>query len=375
MNDSQADGCVVHGKHLVYHATFTIGVCKEITAIAEEILNLSYNVSSLALEGTQQEGNSDSMQKDEPAVYTANYGASDRPQNSTASSSNPSTIAINDAIGAPRGGNVVCPAMEHSISSVVGEIYHADFYPFFRKDNLPIPDQWYGQRVNRKRVRNPRFPVTSKLQNRKKMKVFYPMKSSLPPVDDILSVAGAEAECRIRTLSEWILSHVFFVLPYGSTGALAARQTLTACKMASKMASKISKKGANLPCVSLCRMLPKGAIGTQRVKELHDDGNAGVIPGIWTSVLGDESVVLRFMGRGMNSCFRASDRRFCWFYGWIPHKTEVFDDSAVTCRGQMGTIQRIHHSAFSKLDIEHIGLVLFSPKHVKDVVKSYSFTW
>jgi hypothetical protein len=170
-------------------------------------------------------------------------------------------------------------------------------------------------------------------------------------------------------LSEWILSNVFFVLPYGTTGAIAAQQMKTACDQVSK------KKGHNLPCVSLCRVLPKGAIGTQQVKELHDDGNAGVIPGIWTSVVGDERVVLRFLGRGMNSFFRATDRRFCWFYGWVPHKTEVLDDPMATCKGKMGQIQRIHHSAFSKLDIEHIGLVLFSPKHVKEVVKSYTLEW
>jgi hypothetical protein len=65
MNDSQADGCVVHGKHLVYHATFTIEICKEITrtANAEERLNLSYNFSSLALEGAKQVANSDSCRR------------------------------------------------------------------------------------------------------------------------------------------------------------------------------------------------------------------------------------------------------------------------------------------------------------------------
>jgi hypothetical protein len=91
-------------------------------------------------------------------------------------------------------------------------------------------------------------------------------------------------------------------------------------------------------------MLPKGDIGTQRVKELHDDGNDGIIPGIWTSVAGDERVVLRCLGR------------FCWFYGWVHHKTEVLDDPTATCKGQMGKMQRVHHSAFSKLDIQHIGL-------------------
>jgi hypothetical protein len=45
-----------------------------------------------------------------------------------------------------------------------------------------------------------------------------------------------------------------------------------------------ASKGHALPIKSLCRMLPKGDIGLQQVKELHDNGNAAVIPGIWTSV-------------------------------------------------------------------------------------------
>jgi hypothetical protein len=66
------------------------------------------------------------------------------------------------------------------------------------------------------------------------MKVFHPLISSLPRMDDQPRVAGAEAECCIRTLSEWILSHVFFVLPYGTTGEIAARQMATACQMAKR---------------------------------------------------------------------------------------------------------------------------------------------
>jgi hypothetical protein len=138
---------------------------------------------------------------------------------------------------------------------VVDAAYHDDLYSFFKKEGISKKDQWSGKRPN----------------NRKRMKVFYPMKISLPRVDDRPSVAGAEAECHIRT---FIVSHVFFV-PYGTIGALAACQMTAACKMA-------KKKSVNLPCVSLCRMLPKGRYWHTPVKEVHDDGNAGIIMGIWT---------------------------------------------------------------------------------------------
>jgi hypothetical protein len=130
-----------------------------------------------------------------------------------------------------------------------------------------------------------------------------------------------------------------------------------------------------MPCSSLARPLPKGATGIQHCKELHDDGNAALIPGIWTSIRGDENVVLRFLGKNMNVYFKAADFRFCWFYGWVPHKTEIQPGAhvqQVSAEGKMGTISRVHHSAFSKPELEHLGLVLFSKKHRKKVVKSYS---
>jgi hypothetical protein len=105
-------------------------------------------------------------------------------------------------------------------------------------------------------------------------------------------VAAAENECKTCTVSEWLLLNVFFILPYGSIAEVAASNLKHACKY-------LASLGNPLPFESACRPLPKGATGLQQVKELHDDGNAAVIPGIWTSLIGDETVVFRFYGRGI----------------------------------------------------------------------------
>jgi hypothetical protein len=100
---------------------------------------------------------------------------------------------------------------------------------------------------------------------------------------------------------------------------LAAKQLSSTCLYAKSIVKR-------LPCHASCCPLPKGAIGIQRTKDLHNDGNLAVILGIWTSVWGDPNVVIRFVAKSFNIYFRTSDLRFCWFMGWIPHKTEVLLD-------------------------------------------------
>ena len=69
--------------------------------------------------------------------------------------------------------------------------------------------------------------------------------------------------------------------------------------------------------------------------------------------------------------FCTTDQRICWFHGWVPNKTEVLGQESMVSRGKMKTIARMHHSAFSKPEFEHLSLVLFSPKHMKEVVNSF----
>jgi hypothetical protein len=137
----------------------------------------------------------------------------------------------------------------------------------------------------------PRFAPGDRLEQRYKFKVPAPLKSSLPPSGDAKLVAAARFESGAHTMSEWMLCNVLCSLPYGIAAALASNQLKAASDHG-------QSKSLPLPCQSLCRPLQKGAIGIQRAKALHDDGNSALIPGMWTSLLGDEAVVLRFIFSG-----------------------------------------------------------------------------
>jgi hypothetical protein len=73
------DACVVHGEHLVYVSTFPPNICHQIYSQALEAYNVDTVLNDSILEGIRSIGNTDSMQKDEVAVYTANFGVSVRP--------------------------------------------------------------------------------------------------------------------------------------------------------------------------------------------------------------------------------------------------------------------------------------------------------
>jgi hypothetical protein len=183
-----------------------------------------------------------------------------------------------------------------------------------------------------------------------------PLKSSIPPCNDTVKNAVADFENRIRTISEWFLSEIFFSLPYGTTAFLAADDLQSACDYA-------STKGLTFPCGSLCRPLPKGTLGMYPYKALHDDGNSCIIPSMWQSVVGHDFLNLVFVGKQMKVQIRASNQRFCWFMGWIPHKTELLGDDPLF---------RICHSAYSKPEMEHLTLSLLNSSCMCATVDTFS---
>lgn len=370
MRRNSSMGTVLHGSHLVYVATFTPEVCGRITELAVSSTGLSYCISKDAITGLMEVANSDSMQANEPAVYTANFGATVRNQKPTTKKAITSDIvrAYDYAVGASRYGRVTTPSsLETSLAEAVSFMYHANFYSKFLDPSLPKEDQWYSERSNGKGSRIPRFSKNGKnFWNRGQMMLPCPRKTSLPIASNHYQVVAAKTESRIRTLSEWLLANVFAPsLPYSSSAFLAQQNMQRACHYSETANSQ------PLPIKTLCRPLPKGAIGVQRVKEMHDDGNAAIIPGVWTSLVGDETVVLQFSGLHWDVYFRTTTRRFCWFYGWIGHKTKVLNDSSVVAKGKMNKVQRVHHSAFNKPDLEHVALALFSDDYMKQVVDSY----
>jgi hypothetical protein len=73
-NQKSADAFVLHGTNLVYVVTFSEKVCTQLheLAQAQSGLSISYPIDNNVIEGAKLVGNSDQMQKNESAVYTAN---------------------------------------------------------------------------------------------------------------------------------------------------------------------------------------------------------------------------------------------------------------------------------------------------------------
>ena len=364
--EKDGDVYVLCSDYLALVATCSSATCQELYQIGLDMNGLSDKPSEDAIEGIMKIANSDSMQKDEPTVYTANFGITETTrQRDTKNCSSHRSHALDDSIGCHRGGDIkrmICAP--HSPSSVIAPYYQQNYLSFFeeKKDSA---DGWYGNRENNKGRRQPRFSTQVPLCGGTYVKLPFALVSSLPPENDEKLIAACDFENNLRTMAEWILLRCFPSLPYGTSAYIAARQVSAACKFSREANNKI------MPCEALARIFPKGAVGTKRTKELHDDGNAAIIPGIWTSVTADEKVVLRFQSKQFNVFLRTTTRRFCWFYGWIPHKTELLENPSYRSLGKMTKVERIHHSAFWKPRSEHIALVLFQDDHFRQHVDSY----
>ena len=104
------------------------------------------------------------------------------------------------------------------------------------------------------------------------------------------------------------------------------------------------------------RIFPKGTVGMYNSKNLHDDKNGALTPSIWTSVVGKDGTTLTFYGVNFELSLDATEHRFCYFMGWIPHKTVCKDVTKDIYK------MRVNHSAYSKPEYEHLALVLFHKK-------------
>ena len=98
-------------------------------------------------------------------------------------------------------------------------------------------------------------------------------------------------------------------------------------------------------------------------KSLHDDDNGAITPAMWTSVVGTEHVELCFRGMWLNVSITATQSRFCWFMGFVPHKT---------CRkeGSPDDVFRVCHSAYSKPAFEHLSLSVLRKEQMKATMDS-----
>ena len=103
------------------------------------------------------------------------------------------------------------------------------------------------------------------------------------------------------------------------------------------------------------RLLPKGACGISPSKPFHDDDNAMISLGCWTSITeADTPTNLVFLINGSEVALHASAFRSVLFMGYIPHETRPADPSMPPSGA------RVHHSAFAKPEAEHLAAHILS---------------
>ena len=363
MDEQDADGVVVHNEFMVIVATFTPSVCQRMYSEAESALGFTSTISQSAIRGIQKIGNSDHTQKKSSGVYFASFGLSTRVQPDFDNCKSLDRQARQRKLDGPSRSEIPNPQNDYSLSKSVGPIYFRDFVPYFFGKGREPYDQFYGP-SDRQRNKNFRFPKDHGLESRKSIYMSPPVVASMPMSnDDPDIIAAAEMENRLRNISEWLLLNMFGPLPFSATGLICAQNLEEANKRYR------ARTNANLPWATLARVFPKGSVGTRLTRDLHDDGNGAISPGVWTCLTDHDDVVFNMLGHRLNIEISARSKRFVWFMGWVPHR--VVSKSGKDCRslGPMEKTERIHHSAFSKLDYEQACLVAFSRKNVEKTVR------
>jgi hypothetical protein len=95
LSKEKADIHVLRDEFMVYVATFSSDVCRHMYSVAAQKTNVLVQFDQEIVQGIKAVGNSDQMQSSEDAVYTANFGATVRPQRSTLSSKSKGCREIN----------------------------------------------------------------------------------------------------------------------------------------------------------------------------------------------------------------------------------------------------------------------------------------
>jgi hypothetical protein len=342
MSRSNTDAIIVHGESMVYMATLSEELCSRIYLLVEDQLGLSVSSpSDIVIQGIVDVTACHSPSKPRKGfIPLANFGASVRPQPQGVDAKG----AYSHLVGSRRGGRFLFPVnvVVKSIVLPVRAIYDADFRNVIKDPTRTL------------RLRD-------MFEQNKGCPLYYPLLSSLPSSSPSPSLAVALWENEVRSVSEYLLERVFVDLPYATTGCLCAHNLKKACSFAESL-------GKRLPIKDLCRALPKGSVGLSSGRLLHDDGNAALIPGVWTSFAGNENCLLKFQSVDGSFYLRTTKRRFCLFYGWIPHLSEKLPGPVLGPKSSLDGYARVHHSAYSKPLIEFIGLSLFDDNDVMESV-------
>ena len=344
------DVVIVHDDYLCFLCTFSKDLSNKLYEKAIDDCGVNLEISQDAIDGFKRIGNNDSYQTDEQAVWTANLGIGERVQKYSDYFSD-----YFKKTKSHRGLSSSNNYQSFSLDKVISPYYFDNCLSIFNDKTLSRSDQWYSPRDNGKKVRKPRMSKTRFLMDRKHVKIPYVLQSSLPKSTDSIAISSSNVESNIRTISEWFARNIFLALPYGAFPLIASQNlklTSNLCKSARPSLHHVFSK-------QISRILPKGSIGMQLTKPLHDDGNAILSPGVWTSVTDNPEVILTFVTKKMEVDIRCHRRRVCSFYGWIPHKSRTANCD-VGPTGKVDKVMRIHHTSYSKPELEHTALFCLS---------------
>ena len=324
--------CVIHDDNIVYLAVPSPEMANLLYNAALKKLNLEIKITEYEEDLMKDYGKKNPKLQFPP--FSMNFGITARPQ--------PSSLVVKRVVKTT------------SIPSVVFPKYNSGFIGVYAKRSTSRKDRYHNNRRGCARLRQnfrssfheiPKTLLDTYVSKDKKVK-------------DGLRRLGI-LENKMRSVDEYLMANFFLPLPYGSLPFISMENMANSRSL---MKNDGQKDDFPIP-----RCFPKGTVGMYATKSLHDDDNGALTPSFWSSVVGDSNVVLTFHGMKFEISITASTGRFCWFMGWIPHKSSLISEEIPPKKN------RINHSSYCKPEYEQLSLAVLHKKHFCDVIKTVKY--
>ena len=366
-----ADFCLVHTDVEVLFAAPSERFCLILVQKVIDKLSVSPpHLNQIVIDGIQVTAEDDANQTSIPGTkrkYTANYGVADRSQGKATSQTSLRELIGTRRLCAKSKGSTINPL---SFDRHAATLYYENSYKvFFQRGwkSFDKVDGWYDKRSIKigkirktKKPRNPRVSFVKSFKDRKSFDLPYLRRESCPEVPSarrkkktnirtVKKMAAAQFETCHRTIAEMILLYVFGCLP-------RIMHSFIACDNYKKTFEKYDPHN---PAKNVARPLPKGSLGIELEKPLHDDKNGLESLGVWRCLDDDPQNKVNLIFKTTNLCWsiRSSKERFAIFNGNVPHKTKA------TLEVKPSSKKRVHHTCYMKPLHEYISLHLFSDRH------------
>ena len=327
---------LVHNDYQVLFASLNHDLCSRIHGTLANKLSINTIPNGRVIDGvkqfTEHDASQKAMNKGRISLSCANFGVTSRSQKGKTS-----YLTMTREMKS-----------RHSFDYYGARLYYNHFYPAFFQSDLSKEDRLYNKNGSTKGGRPPRVDINARLDQRKQLPIPIVMKATTPMINDgINKLLSSCYESSIRRLSEEIMGYVFSPLPYAMTGFIGSmneNQFLSTQHILGHHETQFS------------RPFPRGSLGTNLHKSLHDDKNGIFSFTCWQNLQEDKSngVRLSLRVKQYRWSIRASTGRFCVLNGMIAHKTNVVGEESPS------NGVRLHHSSYWKTDNEQFALVALS---------------